>query len=385
MSEQTAVEYTKRTTSPFRYDVVGSFLRPESLKHARQQFANNEINAAELKLVEDQSIIELLHQEEKAGLKAVTDGEFRRSWWHLDFFWGLQGVEKVDLDSGYAFHAEETRAESARLTGELSGEDHPFVEHFKFTQKHASDNVLVKQTIPAPAQFLAELQRPENLKATQAVYATDDELIEGIAKAYHKVILDLYAAGCRNVQLDDCTWGMLVSRHDGARPGDPTPEEEQLDILKLQYVTVNNKAIADLPADLTVNTHICRGNYHSTWASAGGYESVAEPLFTKENVSAYFLEYDSERAGGFEPLKKVATDKLVVLGLITSKDGKLEDPQAIIDRIHEAGKYVPLDRLCLSTQCGFASTEEGNILTEAQQWEKIALVRKIANSVWGEE
>ena len=192
MSETTTQTFTKRTTSPFRYDVVGSFLRPLSLKRAREQFANHEINAVELKQVEDQSIIELLRREENAGLHAVTDGEFRRSWWHLDFFWGLQGVEKVSLDSGYSFHDEETRAESARLTGLLSGENHPFVEHFKFTQKHASDTVLVKQTIPAPAQFLAELQRPENLKATQAFYPTDDDLIEGIAKAYHHVILDLY-------------------------------------------------------------------------------------------------------------------------------------------------------------------------------------------------
>lgn len=383
MSETTTKTFTKRTTSPFRYDVVGSFLRPSSLKRARDQFANHEINAVELKQVEDQSIIELLRREENAGLHAVTDGEFRRSWWHLDFFWGLQGVEKVALDSGYSFHDEETRAESARLTGLLSGANHPFVDHFKFTLKHASDNVLVKQTIPAPAQFLAELQRPENLKATQAYYPTDDDLIEGIAAAYHQVILDLYNAGCRNVQLDDCTWGMLVSQHDGARP-DASQDEERLTILKQQYVTVNNQAIADLPADLTVNTHICRGNYHSTWASAGGYDSVADPLFSQENVSAYFLEYDTERAGGFEPLKKVSTDKLVVLGLVTSKDGKLEDPKVIIDRIHEAGKYVPLDRLCLSTQCGFASTEEGNVLTEAQQWAKIELVKKVATAVWGE-
>lgn len=299
------------------------------------------------------------------------------------FLGASRGWKKTALNNGYVFHDEETRAESARLTGQLSGANHPFVEHFKFTLAHANDDVVVKQTIPAPAQFLAELQRPENLSATQAQYPTDDELIEGIAAAYHQVILDLYKAGCRNVQLDDCTWGMLVSHHDGARPGDETPAEEKLAILKQQYVTVNNKAIADLPADLTVNTHICRGNYHSTWASAGGYETVADPLFNQENVSAYFLEYDSERAGGFEPLKKVSTDKLVVLGLVTSKTGELEAPQTIIDRIHEAGKYVPLDRLCLSTQCGFASTEEGNILTEEQQWAKIALVKDVANQVWG--
>lgn len=382
MSEQTAA-FTKRTTSPFRYDVVGSFLRPAALKQAREQFAAQQISAADLKAVEDRSIIALIQKEEAAGLKVVTDGEFRRSWWHLDFFWGLQGVEKVTLGTGYVFHDEETRAESARLSGQLSGKNHPFVEHFKFTKDHTSDGIITKQTIPAPAQLLAELQRPENITATQAQYQSDDELIDALADAYHDVILDLYAAGCRSLQLDDCTWGMLVSRHDGARPGDPTPDEEKLTILKQQYVTVNNKAIADLPDDLTVNTHICRGNYHSTWASAGGYDSVADPLFNHENVNAYFLEYDSERAGGFEPLAKVSTNKLVVLGLVTSKTGELEDPQSIIDRIQEASQYVPLDRLCLSTQCGFASTEEGNILTEDQQWAKIALVKSVAERVWG--
>ncbi|WP_282801527.1 5-methyltetrahydropteroyltriglutamate--homocysteine S-methyltransferase [Secundilactobacillus kimchicus] len=383
MSEQVSTHYSKRTTSPFRYDVVGSFLRPDSLKLARQQFAEGAINREELTAVEDQSIIELIHREEKAGLKCVTDGEFRRSWWHLDFFWGLQGVAKTQAATGYAFHDEVTRAESAQLTGQIGGGQHPFVDHFKFTRSHASQNVEVKQTIPAPAQFLAELQRPENRATTQAIYATDDELIEAIATAYRQVILDLYAVGCRSIQFDDCTWGMLVSAHDGAQP-DFAPSDEQLAILKQQYVTVNNLALAELPTDLTVNTHICRGNYHSTWASAGGYDNVADPLFSQENVSAYFLEYDSERAGGFEPLKKVTTDKLVVLGLITSKDGQLEDPETIIDRIHEAGKYVPLDRLCLSTQCGFASTEEGNVLTAQQQWDKIALVKKIATIVWGD-
>lgn len=381
----TTQTFSKRTTSPFRYDVVGSFLRPQLLKDARTQFAAGELDAAGLKRVEDQAIITLIKEEEAAGLKAVTDGEFRRSWWHLDFFWGLQGIEKKTLKQGYVFHDEETRAESAYVSGKLGGAHHPFVDHFKFVRDHVSAGVQVKQTIPAPAQCLAELQRPENVDALRAIYASDAEAAHDLAAAYHQVIEELYAAGARTIQLDDCTWGMLAGNHaKGAETGAVSDRNDAvLDQNKQLYLQVNNEAIADLPADLTINTHICRGNYHSTWASAGGYDSVADPLFDQENVRAYYLEYDSDRAGGFEPLKLVSDDKLVVLGLITSKSGELEDRQTIIDRIHEAAKYVPLDRLCLSTQCGFASTEEGNVLTTDQQWAKIALVKSIAEEVWG--
>ncbi|VDG18875.1 5-methyltetrahydropteroyltriglutamate--homocysteine S-methyltransferase [Lactiplantibacillus mudanjiangensis] len=381
----TTTTFTKRTVSPFRYDVVGSFLRPQVLKDARAQFAAGQLDAAGLKAVEDTSIIELIKQQEAAGLKAVTDGEFRRSWWHLDFFWGLQGISKKQLDQGYIFHDEETRAETATVSGKLSGANHPFVDHFKFVQAHVSDGIQVKQTIPAPAQCLAELQRPENQAALRQYYATDAEVVADLAAAYHQVIEDLYAAGARTIQLDDCTWGMLAGNHaKGAETGEVSDRNDAvLDENKQLYLDVNNAAIKDLPADLTITTHICRGNYHSTWASAGGYDSVADPLFNQENVKAYYLEYDSERAGGFEPLKLVSDDKLVVLGLITSKSGELEDRQTILNRIQEAAKYVPLDRLCLSTQCGFASTEEGNVLTFDQQWAKIALVKSIAEEVWG--
>ena len=381
----TTATFSKRTTSPFRYDTVGSFLRPQALKDARADFAAGKLAAAGLKQVEDAAIIDLIKKEEAAGLKAVSDGEFRRSWWHLDFFWGLQGITKKQLDQGYVFHDEETRAESAYVSGKISGANHPFVDHFKFVRDHVSDGIQVKQTIPAPAQCLAELQRPENLASLRQVYATDAEAVHDLAAAYHQVIEDLYAAGARTIQLDDCTWGMLAGNHaKGAETGEVSDRNDAvLDQNKQLYLQVNNEAIQDLPADLTINTHICRGNYHSTWASAGGYDSVADPLFNHENVQAYYLEYDSDRAGGFEPLKLVSDNKLVVLGLLTSKSGELEDRQTIIDRIHEAAKYVPLDRLCLSTQCGFASTEEGNILTEAQQWAKIALVKSIAEEVWG--
>ena len=376
-------EFTTRTTSPFRYDIVGSFLRPQELKEARAKFANGEITQADLTAVEDKAIINLIKQEEAAGLKAVTDGEFRRSWWHLDFFWGLNGVKKATLKEGYKFADEETRPETAQITGKISGKNHPFVEHFKFTQAHTSDGVQVKQTIPAPAQFLEEFLRPENQANAKEFYPNQEDLDHDVAAAYHQVIEDLYAAGCRTLQLDDCTWGISVNAFANLKKKDPNADVSQLEALQKRFLKVNNEAIANLPADLTINTHVCRGNYHSTWAAAGGYGPVADTLFVKENVNAFYLEYDSERAGGFEPLSKVPDDKYVVLGLITSKSGELEDKAAIIKRIHEAAQFHPLDKLCLSPQCGFASTEEGNILTEEQQWKKVTLVKEIATEVWG--
>lgn len=375
-------EFTTRTKSPFRYDIVGSFLRPEKLKNAREKFNNGEISHDELTEVENYAIIDLIKQEEAVGLKAVTDGEFRRSYWHLDFFWGLQGVKHVNLEHGYFFHDEETRNDSAQIIGNISGENHPFVEHFKFVQDHVTPGIQVKQTIPAPAQFLEELIRPENQASVKNAYASLDELDHDVAAAYHQVIEDLYAAGCRTLQLDDCTWGIAVNNFANLKKKDPNADTSQLKELQERFLKVNNDAIADLPADLTINTHVCRGNYHSTWAAAGGYGPVADTLLAQENVQAFYLEYDSDRAGGFEPLAKVPEDKYVVLGLVTSKSGELEDRETIIKRIHEAAKFHPLDKLCLSPQCGFASTEEGNILTVEQQWNKIKFVKEIAADVW---
>ncbi|WP_163581228.1 5-methyltetrahydropteroyltriglutamate--homocysteine S-methyltransferase [Gracilibacillus saliphilus] len=368
-----------RTVTPFRYDNVGSFLRPEKLKKARASFTKGTITEQELKQVEDESIIELVQKQKEVGLKAITDGEFRRSWWHLDFMWGLNGVKKEVIDQGYQFNGEETRPETARLTGRISGENHPFVEHFAFVNQFAHDDVIARQTIPAPAQFLAELQRPENSDVTATIYSDIEELITDIAKAYQTVIRDLYDAGCRSLQIDDCTWGMLVDpKYWASRHGSANVQE--VGELNLR---VNNAALANLPEDLIVTTHVCRGNYHSTWASSGGYDPIANILFSKENVSAYYLEFDTERSGGFEPLAHVPDDRLVVLGLFSSKTGELEDKDAIKARIKEATKYVDLERLCISPQCGFASTEEGNILTEEQQWKKLRLIKEVAEEIWG--
>lgn len=386
--------------APFRADVVGSYLRPAYLHEARAQFASNEISAAQLQEVEDKAITDLVEKQKAAGLQVITDGEFRRSWWHLDFMWGLNGVEKAALSQGYKFDAVETRPETARLTGKISGENHPFIEHFKFLLQFADANTLPRLTVPAPAQTLKELYRPENKAATEALYPTQAELVVDLAAAYKTFIAELYNAGCRNLQLDDCTWGMMVdARYNNAGVAAKPQEQEagcdchststshtvvSNDIKSLTELLlgVNNLAFEDAPADLTLTTHVCRGNYRSTWAASGGYQPVAEPLFGRENVSAYYLEFDTDRAGDFSPLAALSGDKKVVLGLISSKTGELEAKETIIKRIHEAAEFVPLDRIYLSTQCGFASTEEGNALTEDQQWAKIALVKEIADQVW---
>lgn len=376
-------QFTKRTTSPFRYDIVGSFLRPQELKDARAKFAQGEISRDELTKVENECITDLVKKEEAVGLHAVTDGEFRRSYWHLDTFWGFAGIKHTKQTHGYFFHDEETRNDSAQVSGKIAYQaGHPDVEAFKFLKKlTAGTDVIPRQSIPAPAQFYAELVRgDENIAALRKYYPDDEQLFNDIAQAYHDLILALYNEGCRDVKIDDCTWGMVVDDEFWATMAKAGFDR---DALEDTYLKLNNAAIADLPSDLNVTTHICRGNYHSTWAAKGGYAPVADHLFAQENVNAFYLEYDSDRAGGFEPLTKVPDDKYVVVGLVTSKSGELEDKQAIVDRLKEAAKYHPLDKLCLSPQCGFASTEEGNVLTEEQQWNKLKFIKNIAEEVWG--
>lgn len=381
---------------PFRADVVGSYLRPDYLTEARAKFARGEINQQALTEIENKAITDLVHKQKAAGLHVITDGEFRRSWWHLDFMWGLNGVEKALLKEGYKFQGIESRPETARLTGKISGENHPFIEHFRFLLQFADNNVIPRITIPAPAQFFKELYRPENKAVTESIYTSQKDLIEDIAKAYQTFIAEVYALGCRNLQLDDCTWGMMVdSKYNNAGVAEQKSQcncncssnttviTQSVEDLAEIFVQMNNAAIEEAPEDLILTTHVCRGNYRSTWAASGGYQPVAAYLFGRENVHAYYLEFDSERAGDFSPLAEVSGDKQVVLGLISSKTSELENKQTIINRIKEASQYLPLSRLCLSTQCGFASTEEGNELTEEQQWAKIALVTEVAKEVWG--
>ena len=372
------------TNAPFRCDIVGSFLRPDVLKQARADFNAGVIDADQLKTVEDVAIRDLVAKQKAAGLKVVTDGEFRRSYWHLDFMWGLQGIERRTSREGYMFHDEETTADTAVVTGPISGENHPFVEHFKFVQALAGDGHVARQTIPAPIQTFSEvtLDRCDGQQESlRGVYATDEELADAIAAAYRQVIADLYAAGCRNIQFDDCTWGIYCDTDFVAKTG-----MQAVDIQKVSElgVALNNAAIEGAPEDLVINTHVCRGNYHSTYAFEGGYDPVAPYLFAHENVNAFYLEFDTPRAGGFEPLAHVAEGKKVVLGLITSKQPGLEDKEVVKARIKEASKYVPLENLYLSPQCGFASCEIGNKLTEEEQWAKIALIQEIAAEVWEE-
>lgn len=363
---------------PFRFDYVGSFLRPDYLKKARADFEKRNITKEELTEVENKAITDLVKKQKELGYKVITDGEFRRATWHLDFMWGFNGVAHKKTEKGVAFHGEPALIDDTWLTGKISVDSHPFVEHYKFVKELEGENTVAKQTIPAPAQFFQQMIIPANIEATRKFYATDDELIADIANGYKKVINDLYNAGCRNIQFDDCTWGVLVAEGSVIRYG----KENNLEDIKEKLLKVNNLAIEGKPEDLVITTHICRGNYHSAYFSSGAYDSVAEPLFGRENVDAYYLEFDDERSGGFEPLKYVSGNKKVVLGLITTKSPKLEDKQTVIERIKEASKYIPLDRLYLSPQCGFASCEIGNKLTEEQQWAKLALVKEIAEEVW---
>lgn len=367
--------------TPFRYDFVGSFLRPEKLKKARRQFNEGKIDAVALKKVEDEAITELVSKIKELGYHVITDGEFRRATWHLDFMWGFDGIGHTPTKTGLPFHGEAAMVDDTYIVGKigLTGE-HPFVDHFRFVKALEDENTVAKQTIPSPAQFLAQFTMPFNRGCTEKHYPNEQELINDIVAAYGKVIDDLYAAGCRNLQLDDCTWGMFADKIGHTLYG--TTREGIVEFQKA-HKDINNKVIANAPKDMIINTHVCRGNFHSTYASEGAYDSVADILFGEENVNAYFLEFDDERSGGFAPLAKVSGEKKVVLGLITTKSPVLEDKQLVIDRIHDAAKYIPLERLYLSPQCGFASCEIGNKLTEEEQWAKLRLVKEVAEEVWG--
>jgi 5-methyltetrahydropteroyltriglutamate--homocysteine methyltransferase len=365
----------QRTTPPFRADHVGSLLRPPALKEARGKRERGEITAAALRAVEDREIENAIEKQEAIGLKLATDGEFRRSWWQFDFLKGLDGVELYQTGEGIIFHGVKTKAESVRTVGRIDFSTHPHLDDFRFVKAHA--RVMAKMTIPAPNVLHF---RQGRRSISQEVYPDLEAFFDDVADAYRRAVRAFYDAGCRYLQFDDTTWAMMCDErelaHSRERGDDPTR-------LPAAYARMINRALAGRPPDLTVTMHSCRGNFRSTWIADGGYEPIAERLFNEVAIDGYFLEYDSARAGGFEPLRFFPKGKKqLVVGLVTSKSGALETKDAIKRRIEEATKYVALDQLCLSPQCGFASTEEGNTLCEEEQWAKLRLVVEIADEVW---
>ncbi len=370
-----------KVTAPQRADHVGSFLRPSALKEARKQFEEGKISAEELKNIRRDAIKQLVKKQKEAGLRIISDGEYNRTYWHLDFMWGFEGVGH-SKGGGVPFHGEMAALDKTFLIGRIRPltQPHPFIDDFGFLRQFEEEGIAAKLTVPSPAQFFQQFLIPQNFLETRRFYPTNEELIADVAAAYQSFIKQFYAAGGRILQFDDCTWGAIVG--DAAELRYKSVGLD-LETIKGQLLEVNNRAIENRPSDLTITTHICRGNYHSTYFTSGPYDSVADYVFARENVDALYLEYDDERSGSFEALKKVSENKKVVLGLITTKSAILEDRKTIISRIREASKYIPLERLCLSPQCGFASCEIGNKLTEDEQWAKIALVQDIAREVWG--
>ena len=365
---------------PYRADVVGSFLRPAAVAQARAAFAKGELSREALTAVEDEEIAKLVKKERENGLTAVTDGEFRRAFWHLDFIAGIKGIRHVKAEAwSVHFEGRQPKAETVVIEDRLSfPADHPFLDAFDRLKKIAGD-APVKYTIPSPSMLhLICCVRATDYEPIAAYKDNEELLLDDLAKTWTDAMLALYARGCRYLQFDDTSWGEFCSAEKRAAYAARGIDVDQVGH---SYVKVLNKILAAKPADLTVTMHICRGNFRSTWFSSSGYEPVADILFANCNVDAFFLEYDSDRAGGFEPLSRIK-DQTVVLGLITSKFPELEDKEAVKARIAEASKYVPLERLCLSPQCGFSSTEEGNIMTEDEQWAKVRLVAEIAREVW---
>ena len=366
----------KRTTPPFRADHVGSLLRPQALKEARALHAKGDLHASALAEIEDREIEKVVKKQEEIGLQLATDGEFRRSWWHFDFYRGLEGVEFYQSGEGIHFAGVDTKPESVRVIGKVDFGKHIHLDHFKFLKAHA--RVTPKMTIPAPSTLHFRQGRQS---ISKDVYPDIESYFDDVAVAYQKAIRAFYDAGCRYLQLDDTAWSMICDpkeREFSRQRGDDP------DRLPAQYARMTNQALAGRPADMVVTMHSCRGNFRSTFIAQGGYDHVADRLLGEVDIDGYFLEYDTDRAGGFEPLRFVPKGKKqIVLGLVTSKSGTLEKKDDIKRRIDEATKYVDIDQLCLSPQCGFASTEEGNILAEDEQWAKLRMIVELADEVWG--
>ena len=363
-----------RVNPPFRAEQVGSFLRPADVKEARAKHERGEIDDAALKAVEDKAIERVIRRQEDAGMQSITDGEFRRAFWHYDFLQRLDGVETYLAEEGIQFKGAALKPIMLRVKDKLGFSNHPMIEHFRFVKEHTKRRP--KMTIPSPSALHFRFGRKA---VPEAIYPQMDDFYRDLGAAYANAIKAFADADCRYLQLDEVYLAYLCDpeQREGLRQRGEDPET-----LPETYAKLINASIAAAPADMLTGMHLCRGNFRSTFVASGGYEPVAELLFNRINVHAYFMEFDTARAGGFEPLRFVPKDKTVVLGLITSKSGTLESKDEIKRRIDEAARFVPLAQLCLSPQCGFSSTEEGNILTEDEQWKKLALVREIADEVW---
>lgn len=360
----------------YRAEVVGSFLRPAAIKLARQQFEAGEIDAVALRSIEDEEIRKVVAQQRASGLQVVTDGEFRRAWWHFDFFDGLDGVERYEAVQGIQFNGIQTKARSVKVTGKLGFSNHPMLDDFRFLNSIRGD-ALAKMTIPSPSVLHF---RGGRKGIDPEIYPDLDVYFDDLAQTYRDAIKAFYDAGCRYLQLDDTVWAYLCSEDQQQQIRERGDDPQAL---AHTYARVLNQALEGKPDDMTIGLHVCRGNFRSTWIAEGGYEPVAEILFGGVNIDAFFLEYDNERSGGFEPLRFIKKgQQQVVLGLITTKTGELEAAETVEARIREAAQFVSLDQICLSPQCGFASTEEGNSLTEEQQWAKLRLVVDVARRVW---
>lgn len=377
---QIFAQATPRTQAPYRNDVVGSFLRTDALKNAKTELQTGKINQAAFDKILKDEIQNLVNLQKRHGLHAVTDGEFSRVWWHLDFLAGLNGIEMISLEKfPVAFKGAKPKGNTIAIVGKIDfSDDHPFVNAYQLL-KDCAGNYPTKFTIPSPSMLhLLACIRDENYQPID-LYQEESQLFDDIANAYIKALNKFYALGLRNLQLDDTSWGQFCSLDKRAEF-----EARGIDLDKVakNYVTVLNRIVDAKPDDMQTTMHICRGNFRSTWFSEGGYAPVAEVLFGTCRVDGFFLEYDSERAGDFAPLQHIKNQQ-VVLGLVTSKTGDLEDKNVIIERIKEAAQFVDINQLCISPQCGFASTEEGNILTEEAQWAKLDLIKEIADEVWG--
>jgi len=368
----------QRTKPPFRADHVGSLLRTASLKAAREKRSRGEIGAEALKEIEDREIAAVIRKQEAAGLKSITDGEYRRISWNYDFLENLDNVESYagERKIKFASSGPQPRPILLRVVGPLGGyKPHPMIEHFKFLKAHTRQTP--KLTIPSPSSLHFRYGRDA---VPERIYPAMDDFYRDLGVTYRKAVRALADAGCHYLQLDEVNLAYLC---DPALRKVIADRGEDPATLPAIYAGMINAAISDIPPDMTITMHLCRGNFRSSFVASGGYEPVAELLFNTINVHGYFMEYDTERAGGFEPLRFVPQGKTVVLGLVTTKTGALEKKDDIKRRIEQAAKFIGLDQLCLSPQCGFASTEEGNALAEDEQWAKLKMIVEIANEVWG--